>query len=114
MKIFEVTDTSKEKLVALSQFLLGRADDTGAKKSISTKAFIEIAKDMGINITSDAQLKDLAEEPPLSSVIVNVTDDQIIFSGAGENTEVGDQMTVTQAQDTVEKMAKRALPNELQ
>ena len=109
MKIFEVTDTSKEKLVALSQFLLGRADDTDAKKSISIKAFIDIAKDMGINITNDSQLRDLAGEPPLNSVIVNVTDDQIIFSGAGESTQIGDQMTVTQAQDTVEKMAKRAI-----
>ena len=39
MLICEVTDVSQEKLVALGQFLIGRAGDTGAKKSISIEGF---------------------------------------------------------------------------
>ena len=112
MLIREVTDVSNEKLVALGQFLIGRAGDTGAKKSISIDAFVNMAQSMGINVNKES-LRDLAEQEPLKNIIVNITDDQVIFAGAGVDTQAGDQMTVQQAQDTVEKMAKNALPNDL-
>ena len=110
MLICEVTDISQEKLVALGQFLIGRAGDTGAKKSISIDAFVNMAQSMGINVNKDS-LRDLAEKQPLDNVIVNITDDEVIFTGA--NTASADTMTVDQAEKTVEKMAKRALPNDL-
>ena len=110
MLICEVTDISQEKLVALGQFLIGRAGDTGAKKSISIEAFVNMAQSMGINVNKDS-LRDLAEKEPLNNVIVNITDDEVIFTGA--NNASADTMTVDQAQDTVEKMAKNALPNDL-
>lgn len=116
MLIREVTDVNQEKLVALGEFLTGRADDTGAKKAVSIDAFVNMAQSLGINISADnnaKQLRDLAEKPPLNNIIVNVTDDEVIFSGAGPETPSGDTMTVQQAQDTVEKMAKNALPNDL-
>lgn len=106
MLICEVTDVSQEKLVALGQFLIGRAGDTGAKKSISIDAFVNMAQSMGININKDS-LRDLAEKQPLDNVIVNITDDKVIFTGA--NTASADTMTVDQAEKTVEKMAKRAM-----
>jgi hypothetical protein len=106
MLICEVTDVSQEKLVALGQFLIGRAGDTGAKKSISIDAFVNMAQSMGININKDS-LRDLAEKQPLDNVIVNITDDEVIFTGA--NTASADTMTVDQAEKTVEKMAKRAM-----
>ena len=105
MLICEVTDISQEKLVALGQFLIGRAGDTGAKKSISIDAFVNMAQSMGINVNKDS-LRDLAEKQPLDNVIVNITDDEVIFTGA--NTASADTMTVDQAEKTVEKMAKRA------
>lgn len=107
MRLFEVVGPSTEKLLALAQFLIGRSEDENAKKTVSIDTFISMADNMGISLTPN-QLKDLAEQPPLNSVIVNITDDQVIFSGAGESADVTDTMTVTQAQDTVEKMAKRA------
>lgn len=110
MLIREVTDVSTEKLVALGQFLIGRADDTGAKKSVSIDAFVNMAQSMGINITKN-NIRDLAEKPPLNNIIVNITDDKVVFAGA--NTASADTMTVDQAEKTVEKMAKRALPNDL-
>ena len=106
MLIREVTDVSQEKLVALGQFLIGRAGDTGAKKSISIDAFVNMAQSMGININKDS-LRDLAEKQPLDNVIVNITDDEVIFTGA--NSTSSDTMTVDQAEKTVEKMAKRAM-----
>lgn len=110
MLIREVTDVSQEKLVALGQFLIGRAGDTGAKKSISIEAFVNMAQSMGINVNKDS-LRDLAEKQPLNNVIVNITDDEVIFTGA--NNASSDTMTVDQAEKTVEKMAKNALPNDL-
>lgn len=108
MLICEVTDVNQEKLVALGQFLIGRADDTGAKKSISIEAFVNMAQSMGINVSKDS-IRDLVEKDPLKNIIVNVTDNEVIFVGAGTTVQSGDQMSVQQAQDTVEKMAKRAI-----
>jgi hypothetical protein len=108
MRICEVTDISNEKLVALGQFLMGRAGDTGSKKKISIDAFVNLAQSMGVNISAD-QIRDIADKPPLNNIIVNVTDNEIVFAGAGNDSQVTDTMTVKQAQDTVEKMAKRAL-----
>jgi hypothetical protein len=113
MRLWEFAGAvEKQQLVALSEFLLGRADDTGAEFKISIPTFLGMASDMGVNIT-DSQLRDLATQEPLSNVIVNVTGDEIIFAGGGSDAKISDTMTVTQAQDTVEKMAKNALPSNL-
>jgi len=111
MLIREVTDITDQKLIALSEFLIGQADE-GTEKTISIPGFIQLAQDLGINIT-DSQLRDLAEKPPLSNVIVNVTGEEVVFRGGGKDAKVTDTMTVTQAQDTVEKMANRAMPSDL-
>ena len=97
------------KLAALGQFLLGRAGDTGAKKTISVDTFISLARDMGIALTA-SQLRDLASEEPLNNIIADVQGDEVIFQGSEEYVPgADDQMTVDQARATVDKMAKRAL-----
>ena len=97
------------KLAALGQFLLGRAGDTGAKKTISVDTFIGLARDMGIALTA-SQLRDLAGEEPLNNIIANVEGDQVIFQGSEEYVPgADDQMTTDQARATVDRMAKRAL-----
>ncbi len=93
------------KLAALSQFLLGRAQDTDAAKTISTAAFIKLASNMGISVTPD-RLIDLIQQPPLNNIIANVEDDTITFQGADV---VPAAMTVDQARQTVDSMAKRAI-----
>jgi len=112
MLINEVVDPMAQKLVALASYILGQADTSGTSKKISIDRFIDLAQDMDVNIT-DGQLRDLATQPPLNKLIVNVTGDEVIFAGAGESTKVTDTMTVTQAQDTVAKMADRAMPADL-
>ena len=112
MLIREVTNVNNQKLVALGEFLIGRAGDTGAQKSISIDAFVNMAQSMGVNISAEnnaKQLRDLADQSPLNNIIVNITDDKIIFTGAGEDTQSTDTMSVDQAEKTVEKMAKRAM-----
>jgi hypothetical protein len=56
MRITEVTDSNTRKLAALSQFLLGRSEDESARKQISQDAFIEAAKSLGVNVTSESAL----------------------------------------------------------
>jgi hypothetical protein len=110
MLINEVVNVSDQKLIALTQFLIGRAVDTDAQEPTSIDSFISMANDMGVSIKAD-QLRDLAVKTPLNNVIANVTDDEVIFKGSGASTQANDTMTVTQAQDTVEKMAQRAAKN---
>jgi hypothetical protein len=100
-----------ERIAAMSQFLVGRAQDTGARRTISTETFINLARAQGISLTAE-QLKDMIQRPPLNNIIADVTGDdnnsgEIVFRGA----DVGagkDTMTVDQAQATVDNMAKRA------
>jgi hypothetical protein len=96
------------KLAALGQFLLGRAQDTDAEKTISTSAFMKLANSMGISLTID-QLVDLSQQPPLSNIIANVEGDTVVFRGA--DSQPADGMTVDQARATVDSMAKRAAKN---
>jgi len=113
MLIYEVagSNSDAERIAAMSQFLLGRALDTGAQKTISTDTFIKLARDQGISLTAE-QLKNMIQQPPLNNIIADVTGDnngggEVVFRGA----EVGageDAMTPDQAQATVDNMAKRA------
>lgn len=107
MLLREVLTPNDPKLVALAQYLTDRATDTGAKKTVNIDTFINMAANMGVNITVD-QLRDMASQVPLKNVILNVTDNQVVLKGAGEGETVSDTMTVDQAEKTVEKMAKRA------
>ena len=114
MQIREFTERSDkpsaQQLTALAEYLLGRTDDADSSKSVPINAFLSMAHNMGVNIT-DTQLRTLATEDPLNNIIVNVTDDEIILNGAGQDASDADTMTVDQAQDTVAGMANSA--NEL-
>jgi hypothetical protein len=105
---FEVSTVNTEKLAALSQFLLSRTDDTNAKKTMPVSSFLDLANNMGISLTDD-QLRNLVQQPPLSEIIANIEGDSdtgtITFKGADE---VAPNMSVDQARDTVNTMAKRA------
>ena len=113
MRLFEVTDSNidQTKLAALGQFLLGRAGDTGAKKTISIDAFIGLARDMGIALT-DKQLRDLASQEPLSNLLEPLEPNSGVVRFKG-NTETTTGMTVDQAQDVVDKNAKAAMKRDM-
>jgi hypothetical protein len=102
---FDVSTQSTTELAALSQFLLARAQDTDAQKKISIAAFLELANNIGVSLT-DSQLRNLAQQAPLNELISDVTDTEVIFKGEVEGAP---NMTVDQARDTVDTMAKRAL-----
>lgn len=102
---FAGSESQDARLAALAEFLLGRAGDAGSSKKISTTAFISLAQNMGISL-NDTQLRDLSQKPPLSNIISNVTDTEIMFSGSDD--EVATGMSVDQARATVDSMAKSA------
>lgn len=113
MLIREVSgDPDADKLLALSQFLLSRAQDTGAQKKISVDAFINLANGMGISLTPST-LTTLSQKPPLSSTIQTIQGNEIIFKGADEDVEAEPTMSVDQARETVNSMAKRAAKRDL-
>ena len=96
-----------KKLMALTAFLTGRAGDTTAKKEISQKAFIDLARSLGVNVTVET-LGELIAEPPLSNILEPLEPNSAVirFKGA-EDSEP--QMSVDKARDTVDRNAKRAM-----
>lgn len=107
MLIFEVEDPGTQKLVALSQFLLGRADDTTAKKQISTNAFMDLAKSLGVNVT-ETNIGDMISKPPLSNILEPFEPNSGVVRFRG-NTETTTGMTVDKARDVVDQNAKDAM-----
>ena len=107
MRIFEVADPNSQKLMALSQFLSGRSDDESAKKQISQQAFIDLAKSLRVNVTSE-NLGELIGQPPLSNVLDPLDPQSGVVSFKG-NTEAATGMSVDQAQAVVDSNAKAAL-----
>ena len=105
---FDTSSSNTAELAALSQFLLARAKDTGAKESVPVSVFLKSANDLGVSLT-DEQLRNLVQQEPLSNFIANIEGDDetgnVIFKGSDE---VAPNMSVDQARDTVNSMAKRA------
>lgn len=107
MRIDEVASSpDAQKLAAMSQFLIGRSEDTDAEKVMNLDAFLQLAQNQGIGLTKQS-LIDLSQRAPLNSLIRSVEDDRVIFRGA-EGDQVTDTMSVDQARKTVDSMAKRA------
>ena len=107
MRITEVTDPNTKKLAALSQFLLGRSQDESARKQISQDAFIEAAKSLGVNVTSE-NLGDLISQEPLSNILEPLEPNSGVVRFRG-NTEAQTGMSVDQARAVVDSNAKAAM-----
>jgi hypothetical protein len=107
MLICEVADASAQKLVALSQFLLGRSQDESAKKQISTTAFIDLANSLGVTVTPD-NLGDMIAQPPLSNILEPLEPNSGVVRFKGD-TEAATGMSVDQARAVVNSNAKSAM-----
>jgi len=104
---FDEGSATTKKLAALSDFLAGRAEDQNAKKEISKTAFINAAKNLGINI-NEQTLAELVAKEPLKNILepIEPNSDVIRYKG---NTEVDTAMNVDQAEQIVNKNAKAAM-----
>ena len=107
MRLFEFADPSEQKLIALTQFLSGRADDTTAKKEISQAAFIDLAKSLGVNVSAQS-LGELVNKEPLKNVLEPLDPNSGVVRFKG-NTEAETGMSVDQAEQVVNSNAKAAL-----
>ena len=107
MIVSEIANHNSQKLLALTQFLLGRATETTGKKQISQDAFIALAKSLGVNVTPET-LVDLIAQPPLSNVMEPLDPNSGVIRFKG-NEEVSPGMNVDQAEEIVDKNAKKAM-----
>ena len=107
MRITEVTDPNTRKLAALSQFLLGRSEDESARKQISQDAFIEAAKSLGVNVTTE-NLGDLISQEPLKNILEPLEPNSGVVRFRGD-TEAQTGMSVDQARAVVDSNAKAAM-----
>ena len=107
MRLVEFATPDSQKLLALSQFLSGRAEDTTAKKEISQAAFIDLARSLGVTINPET-LGELIGQEPLSNILepLEPNSDVVRFKG---NTETTTGMSVDQARATVDSNAKAAM-----
>ena len=106
-EICESADPSAQKLLALSQFLAGRADDENARKEISTDAFIQAAKSLGIEVNPQNLPEYIAQEP-LKDILEPLEPNSGVIRFRG-NTEGDVGMPIDQARAIVDKNAKAAL-----
>ena len=106
-EICESADPTAQKLLALSQFLAGRADDEDAQKQISTDAFIQAAKSLGLEVNPQ-NLPELMNQEPLKDILEPLDPNSGVIRFRGNDT--GDTgMPVDQARAIVDKNAKAAL-----
>jgi hypothetical protein len=98
---------SNDKLLALVTFLKDRAQDENAAAQISQDAFIETAKSLGINITSE-NLADMIARDPLKNVLEPLQPNSGVVQFKG-NTEAETGMSVDQARAVVDANAKQAM-----
>jgi len=104
---FNEGHANTRKLAALADFLSGRADDTNAKKQISKTAFINAAKNIGININEQI-LAELVAQEPLKNILEPLEPNSDIIRYKG-NKEIDTVMPVNTAQDIVAQNAKAAM-----
>jgi hypothetical protein len=111
MLIREFQDTgqisNQERLLALATFLKDRAQDEDARAEISQAAFIDLAQDLGVNVTPE-NLADMISQEPLSNMLepLEPNSDRLRFKG---NTEAQTGMSVDQARAVVDANAKAAM-----
>ena len=107
MRLVEFATPDSQKLLALTKFLSGRADDTTAKKEISQDAFIDLARSLGV-IIDPSSLSELISQEPLSNVLEPLDPNSGVVRFKG-NTEAETGMSVDQAQAVVNSNAKAAM-----
>ena len=107
MRLVEFASPDSQKLLALTKFLSGRADDTTAKKEISQAAFIDLARSLGVIINPES-LGELVSQEPLSNVLEPLDPNSGVVRFKG-NTEAETGMSVDQAEAVVNSNAKAAL-----
>jgi hypothetical protein len=104
---FDNSVASPDKLLALVTFLKDRAQDENAQAQISQDAFIDLAKELKVNVTKE-NLADLISQEPLKNVLEPLEPNSNVVRFKG-NTEAETGMSVDQARAVVDANAKQAM-----
>ena len=107
MRLVEFVTPDSQKLLALTKFLSGRADNTTAKKEISQASFVDLAQSLGVSINPES-LGELISQEPLSNVLEPMEPNSGVVRFKG-NTEAETGMSVDQARAVVDSNAKAAM-----
>jgi len=107
MRLFEfkLDDPLRVKLIAATNQLKSRMEDTDNNEPMSTDAFLSLLRNK-YDITIDkSDLYDMVKKDPLKNIIDNINGSEVIFKGQTAN-----QLDVSpdEAEQTVAKMAQRA------
>jgi uncharacterized protein YfdQ (DUF2303 family) len=99
------------RLTALAELFMNQSETAGANATMDLDAFLQHAKNMGMNNISDDSFITASTQTPLSNVIKTVDKDVIYFRGADEpeSTEVATASgpAPTDNKAIVSKMANR-------
>lgn len=106
MRLFEFDDSDplRVKLTAVTSQLKARIGEEGSVEPMSTDALLSLLKNNDI-IIDKSDIYDMVKKEPLSNIIDDIRDDQVIFKG---QKPMKGTMTPDQAEKTVDSMAKRA------
>ncbi len=103
---FQLDDPLRVKLVAASNQLKSKMEESGADEPMSTNAFLSLLRDK-FDITIDkSDIYDMIKKDPLKNIIDSIEDDKIIFKGRKQSKPDAPN---DQGNDIVAKMAKRAM-----
>jgi hypothetical protein len=95
------------QMLALVDFLQGRAEDTDSKPQISVDALVSLAQSLNIPVTTD-NIGELITQAPLNSVLDTPDPNTgVVQFKSGQSDTVA--MPVNKAQDIVAKSAKSAM-----
>ena len=96
-----------ETLAAVTTLLADRAKDENARMQMSIDAYIELARQQGINVT-EQNLGELISKEPLKNILEPLEPNSGVVRFKG-NTETTTGMTVDKARDVVDQNAKAAM-----
>jgi uncharacterized protein YfdQ (DUF2303 family) len=72
------------RLTALAELFMNQSETAGENATMDLDAFLQHAKNMGMNNISDDSFITASTQPPLSNVIKTIDKDMIYFRGAEE------------------------------
>jgi hypothetical protein len=105
------------RLTALAELFMNQSETAGANATMDLDAFLQHAKNMGMNNISDDSFINASTQTPLSNVIKTIDKDVIYFRGADEpnttDTPTSSGPTPDDNKAIVSKMADRVAQRSL-
>ena len=97
----------KERVNALSLFLIGRANNEDASSELSPTSFFTLLRHLGVSMDFDT-LSDMMSRGELQDVIRDATSEKITFKSQKLAAQ-SSKMPLNKAEATVKNMARRAM-----